>query len=297
MKASSVNMQATKFHSPRLNPLLPIDLARVVQEIIPMLVEIPDAQCLFLGGSTASGIIRVGADVDLWLVAADAVNASLAVRVIARSLSAIAFVHEAGFYPWFGDLTTVFVSEDGSLSLDIGVCSSRDIPTCNPGPNPQLVWGDQSLFDLAGTGIDEWTTDKRLAHLTITLVKLRKAARRRHLWNALAYLAQARNDLIDVARALTKPAGVRYSRPEHGAEDWLDQSLQQELTATHASYNAADIVRCGAAIGELACRIRYVCGEFQPWWRVLEGVTAALMADDHPPSESVTLTSEPTPCP
>lgn len=262
-----------------------------------MLVEIPDAQCLFFGGSTTSGTIRIGADVDLWLIAADTVNASLAVRVIANSLSSIAFVHEAGFYPWFGELTTIFVCDDGSLSVDIGVCTSQDVPTCNPGPNPQLVWGDQSLFNLAGTGVEEWTTDKRLAHLTITLVKLRKAVRRRHLWNALAYLAQARNDLIDVARALTKPAGVRYSRPEHGAEDWLDHSLQQELKATHASYDAVDIVRCGAAIGELACRTRHIYSEVQPWWRVLDGITAALIAESQSPSGSGKFANVPPPCP
>jgi hypothetical protein len=221
----------------------------------------------------------VGADADLWLVAEDVPKAVTSVREIARGLSTTTLVYEAGFFPWFGELTTLFFTSDGALSLDIGVCSPEEVATANPGPHVHVVWGDKAMITEVGKAITDSAPDERLAHLTITIVKLRKAVQRKHFWNALAYLTQARNDLIAIVRAVVKPTGINYSRPEHSAEEWLEHTLQQELAATQATYNAADILRCSVAICHLARRIGYACSESEPFWHVLDGVTAGLISD------------------
>ena len=140
------------------------------------------------------------------------------------------------------------------------------------------LWGFDEYAGRDYSHRKEWVIE-RLAHLTIALVKLRKAVRRRHLWNALSYLAQARNDLIGIERTRVGPSGIKYSRPEHSAENWLDHSLQYELISTHAAYDAVDILRGASALCELARRIGYSCSEPRQFWSVLNGVADGLVAD------------------
>lgn len=258
---------------------LPQPLGAVVAEVAPRLVGIDGARCLIWGGSSASEPLRVGADVDLWLVVDDPNAASAEIRRIVNDLPQATYVHSAGYFPWFGELTTVFLSVDGSLSLDMGTCSPAGVGLANPGPHARVVWGETEFIIGVAKNIKDTAPDARLAHLTITLVKLRKAVRRRHLWNALSYLAQARNDLIGIERTLVAQSGVKYSRPEHSAEDWLDRSLQHELVSTHAAYDAADILRGASALCELARRIGYACSEPKQFWGVLDGIADGLIAD------------------
>ena len=255
---------------------LPKPLALGVRRLVPSLLERLDIDCLLWGGSTSSGEVRDFADVDLWLIVPQVEPAVETLRELVKTDRAVVLVNYAGYYPWFGELTTAFYSADGALSIDVGVASVKDVPTLNPGPRPHLLWGKRAFLSDLGAGIDEPSPSDRLVKLTVNLVKVRKALARGHLWNAVAYLTAARNEVLGVARYSLRPPGCRYSRPEHSAETWLDSSLGERLAATHPILSRRDIARSACLLGEIACAFGESIQQRTDWLLVLDNALAEL---------------------
>src|SRR5882724_5650389 len=68
---------------------------------------------LILGGSTTLRQARRGrGDVDLWLIVGDPCAVKPEVRRSLCAIQSVAYVHDAGFFPWLGELTTAFFFDD-----------------------------------------------------------------------------------------------------------------------------------------------------------------------------------------
>lgn len=258
---------------------LPVELIDPFRTIVEKLSAAPNVLCILLGGSASSTNVRPGADIDLWVISNKPRSTVRRVRAISNELNVARWVHEAGFYPWFGTLTTVYLSDDGSKSIDIGVCSVREAQFANPGPNVYVLWGDAKYLMELGRLLPPPTPDDSFSHLTSTLVKLRKAVRRGHLWNALAYLAQTRNDVLAIVMSKVNTGGVRYSRPEHGAESWMEKSFASSLVGTHATYDGNSILSSAAVLAALALELAVGTARLGAWHTMLSTLHSQLLED------------------
>lgn len=207
---------------------------------------------LILGGSNTVGSQLPG-DIDLWFVVDVPVAVKKHVEHEAWLLPDVNYVHDAGFFPWLGELLTVFFFPDATFIVDIGFCSRAMLPETNTGPSPIFLWGDAlSVLPLLRTQSYAAPPTVRLGRLFANLVKVRKNLVRGHLWDATECLTKARRELMGLSLDRLDLQGIRYTRTERRIEEVLPGDIVAAITDTYPQLDAVDIRRAAVRLSELA---------------------------------------------
>lgn len=240
-----------------------------VLDVLRVLAACPN-RGLIGGGSSSLGQHSDGSDVDLWLIV-DRPKATK--RVIAKRLSALpelTLVHDGGFFPWMGELTTLFFYPDASVAIDIGFCSERMLSDINPGPSPFVFWGNARRIR-AALQAQRYADlpDRRLSRFFVNIIKVRKNVARGHLWDASECLMKARRELMGLVLDQIDGKRIHYSRPERGFEDVAPSHILRRFNRTHARLERRDLARAAGLLCDHAIEMAHQTPHGTAWSRRL----------------------------
>jgi len=207
---------------------------------------------LLMGGSATAGLPDPG-DLDFWLVVDDPLIAKTTIASRVGALPSLNYVHDAGFFPWLGELITICFFPDARLCIDVGLCSPRMLADANPGPNPIVLWGDaQLLRSFLRQQLYKDLPTNRLGRLFVNLLKVRKNVGRGHLWDAVECLAKARREVMALRVDTLQPCGIRYSRAERRIEDTLSTEELSQMADTYPALTRQAILAAAVRVCEIA---------------------------------------------
>lgn len=273
-----------RYRLPRAYTHLESSRRAIVRDVLGRLAAIRGDTGVIWGGSTTIRPLQQRLiDVDLWFITNHVRSVKTELYQSFHDLKALTFVHQAGLYDWFGDLLSLFFFDDMSFAVDVGVCSPRRLSHLNPGPRPFVVWGNErKLLAKLKTQYYLVSPEQRVWRIIVNLLKCRRSLSRGYLWDAIEYLQRARREVIGLADLRAQGEVIYYSRPEHGVEDRMDDSLRILLARTCPSYNPSSIARCCASVAEACTKYateRVRTGEWQrPLARIRDWHTRLVQA-------------------
>jgi hypothetical protein len=250
---------------PALDRLLSIlDAARraPVERLLCELYGSESVTGLLVFGSLSSGRFDPESDVDVIAVTRSGAMGA-AHEIIGRCFpdGAWVFRGETGRHEWFGHLTTLWCAEPFLFGIDIGVVEEDQLPRVPVAPGSAVVkdTDERLVRRMAATSLDWAARRRRDRHeepfrVFSLLVKIRKALRRGHLWNAIDYVTHLRRIHIEQLRdEAGRPDDT--SRPERFLEDVLPPSSRNALRSTLPTYDAESVRGAAIALAkEIATR-------------------------------------------
>jgi hypothetical protein len=198
------------------------------------------------GGDTLS-------DVDVFTVVEDGALLRLdeTIQKIAGSDPRVCWSIFGQEYPWFGRLATLFWRDPFLFTLDIGAVEEKNADSFFVEPDAIVLMDTTGVLTrrraesrsrlsteretLLLTGIDDFIK---------TLIKLRKALLRGHLWNALFYVTLLRRALILFLRI---ELSLGWDQPllgkaDRDIEDHAPAELLMEIAKLTAGYSAGEVI-------------------------------------------------------
>lgn len=239
-------------------PALSTHKAKLVDQVLAAISELAGIHAVILGGSMAAFVPRLDGDIDLWVLADDPLAAFQHLQRSSKTFDGLTRQYDAGFFPWFGRLLTLFFHPDCSFGIDIGFMSDEDIGNINTGAGCRILWAanrhDARLLPALQRRSFRQSPENRAERILANVVKLRKSVARRELWGSFEYLSKARRELIGIFRDDTERAAEWYERPDRELDGLLSPRQQEELKTTLCALDAQEILTCARNIIKLALR-------------------------------------------
>jgi hypothetical protein len=279
-----VSVSALRLHWPSAFDGFACENRTVLWTVIDIIAAVDGVRCAFWGGSSRF-LPRpaVWADIDIWVILDAVADQPAALRGRVENLPSLAFVHEPGHLPWFGHLLSLFFFPGCTFAVDVGLCTGADLPALNPGANPALLLGEETVFHEVCSALRPQhyrrNPKSRAEKLLANLLKTRKSLTRGHFWNAIECLSRARHEMIGIiVQERSESRHIYYVRPERDAEDYLDYQERRLLAATAPRYDAGEIAAAACSLADYAARhaqcpdiiareLRHLVSELTGWSR------------------------------
>lgn len=237
----------------RLVPTLGEEGARILRGTIAALEDLGSLHAFFLHGSYTRGNHTEDSDIDAVAVFGTSEESGTVARELPARMRLVAPVLIDAYttrFPWFGRLWTFYFQDPHGLSLDLGIISLEELRTFYVEPDALII------RDCAGMVGER----KRRCHLDSlaarrgrytsvefdvyhTLVKLRRALGRGHLWNAIELVNILRRILFELIRMdIDAPDYVALGRPERDIETVAPAPVLDGLSRTLPTLERESII-------------------------------------------------------
>lgn len=253
-------------------PSIERETARILVQVLAAIEDLAQPRALFVHGSHTRSTQIVDSDFDLIVVMDTRERVHLVVQDLPAQVGRIAPILASAYtekFPWFGRLWTFYFDRDPLLALDLGFIDAEGL--CDFFVEPDAV----ILHDAHGavaTRLQQCYQERLAARANChaeaefevfhTVIKLERALRRGHLWNAFEYVNILRRTLFRVLRApFDSPRYVHVGRPERDIETKVPWVALEDWTDTIPAYGAEAIVEAAMVIVK---RIRAALGPTYP---------------------------------
>lgn len=238
------------FNFPSIYDSLNIREKKALKSVLKPLYNLDKALCLIWGGSTTIQTVKQPwTDIDFWLVMKKIGNTKQQLYNEFQNIDGLSFIYDAGYFPWLGELLSLFFFQNYTLSIDVGICDLEGLSEANPGPRPCFIWGKSTQITSRLKHQKYQTSpQQRMMKILVNLLKIRKSLLRGHIWNSIEYLSRARRELMGVLAKRFNSNSIYYIRPDRNVEDLIDKKYVKKLAETCPQYSVMSVVKCTSII-------------------------------------------------
>lgn len=227
-----------------------------LRDVINILVSTPKVLGVLWAGSIRRKKSFELSDIDLFCNVTNPNTLQIKLLATFSSLNNVEIVVNQGYFPWMGELLTIFYKFIPDFAIDIGLVDSNKASTFFWEPEGFILFDNNNMIHNSRKDLmnspnftqQPFQAKTPFQNIILLLKKIRKNLSRGHLWNCIEYISTARRNLMIILRLYVLKDDDYLGRVERDIEDVLPQEMLDDLKKTQPELEKLSIVNCALII-------------------------------------------------